>query len=71
MEKLTVEAVANKVSDLPLKTILSITSDIAKKTKKKRIKSGTASFKKYCNMIAENLLKETNRPVLEKVLNEL
>ncbi len=66
MDTINAKGIADKVGDLPFQTINKITAEIARKTKKKRITSGSQSFKDYCNVIAENLVKENNRPVLEK-----
>lgn len=60
------QQIALKIQNLPTHTINALVSDIAKKTKKKRLSSGTATFNQYCTMIAETLTKPATKELVAK-----
>jgi hypothetical protein len=60
------QELTEKLTQLELKEIERITIEIARNTKKKRLTSGSMFFKQYCNLIAEQLLREKNRSIVQK-----
>jgi len=58
--------IAERIKQLELRVIASLIGDIAKSTKKKRLKSGTQSFNQFCETIALSLTKPSTKGLLEK-----
>lgn len=68
-ENVTADKVAAALSEVPLATLANITVDIAKRSKKKRITSGSMFFKDFCKIVAEQLVKPANHEILAKYHN--
>jgi hypothetical protein len=63
-KEINLEILAARIQDLPTGTIVQLVRDIAKRSKKKTLKSGTMFFKDFCKLIAENLTKETTKELV-------
>lgn len=62
-----IQTIAEKIAGMEPKQIAAMTFDIAKKTKKKRLRSNSLFFKDYCRKIAEFIVeKESTKEVLQK-----
>lgn len=62
-----IEILATKLFVKSTKEVSAIVSDIAKKTKKKTMSSGTGFYLDYCKMIAKTLLtKESTKELIVK-----
>ncbi len=61
---MNVELLAAKIEELPTQTIVQLVRDIAKRTKKKTLKSGTMFFSEWCKTIAQALTKETTKELI-------
>lgn len=68
-ENVTVDKVVAALNEIPLATLVNITVDIAKRSKKKRITSGSMFFKDFCKTVAEQLVKPANYEILAKYHN--
>ncbi len=66
----TLHALTNGIADLPFGSISNIVRLLAKKSKKKPLTSGNLSFRDYCQLIASNLLKASNKEVLETIVRQ-
>jgi len=62
----TVEVIAKKIEEMPTQTIVKLIGEIAKKSKKKSLKSGSLFFKDFCKVIAGNLTKESTKDLITK-----
>lgn len=68
-QELTKDQIAAKLALIKFNEYESIIKEIAKRTKEKKLSSGTMSFEQFRNKIAQNLLKPSCKPVLQKVLS--
>jgi len=62
--ELNIEVIAERIKELPTATIVQLVRDIAKKSKKKTLSSGTMFFAEYCKTIAKALTKETTKELV-------
>lgn len=62
--EINIEVLADKIKDLPTQTIVQLVRDIAKKSKKKTLQSGTMFFAEWCKAIAKALTKETTKGLI-------
>ena len=63
--ELNIDLIAEKIKELPTHTIVQLVRDIAKKSKKKTLRSGTMFFADYCKTIARALTKETTKELVK------
>lgn len=63
--ELNIDLIAAKIQELPLGTTVQLVRDIAKKSKKKTLQSGTQSFAEFCKTIAKALTKETTKELVK------
>lgn len=63
--EINIDLIAAKIKELPLQTTVQLVRDIAKKSKKKTLQSGTQSFAEFCKTIARALTKETTKGLIQ------
>lgn len=63
-KEINIEVLAERIKELPTHTIVQLVRDIAKRSKKKQLQSGTLFFKDFCKKIAEALTKETTKELI-------
>jgi len=68
METITsdVMVVASKIEAMPTNEVNKLISDIARKTKKKRLESGNLFYRDFCKVIAQTVTKQSTRELLAK-----
>lgn len=61
-----INLLSTKLADIDTRDFDKIVSEIAKKTKTKRLSSGTMFFSQYCKAVAKALLKPSTQGLIEK-----
>lgn len=57
---------ASKIQAMPTNEVNVLITEIARKTKKKRLQSGNMFYSEFCKHIAESLQKQSTRELIVK-----